>query len=118
MPFVARPEDLRLALFALVAAAGGGIGGRFCAQTMEAASDAVAEAPGPVVRAAGAADPTAARFGAGRVLASVCQACRACPRGQGADDPQGEAAVLMTRLRRRRAGPGGRGGPGPAPSRR
>jgi hypothetical protein len=82
--FVARSDELLLALHALVASAGAkGLGTRSCADMMEHATTAARIAPLPVLKSIGADDPTLARLGAVRVLTSLCADCGACPRGTG-----------------------------------
>lgn len=91
----ARREDLILALLSLFAATGeGGV----CADIIDTAIEAASEESASTLRGVGIAEPTAARFGATRVINSLCSACAACGRGRGE-----EAEALTTDHSRRPA---------------
>lgn len=77
-----RDGDVRLALASLfMAVAEGVIAGATCAEVVDDAARRASTAERAVTRAAGLDDPVARRFGAARVLNTMCGACRECPRG-------------------------------------
>lgn len=78
----AREGDVRLALACLFMAVSEGImGGLSCAEVVDEATRRASTAERAVTTAAGLDDPVARRFGAARVLNTMCGACRECPRG-------------------------------------
>ena len=79
----ARPDELRLALLALVSAAGTRPEARWlCSDVMDEATLAARIAPPFALETVEALDATSARLGAVRVLTSLCFSCGACPRGR------------------------------------
>jgi hypothetical protein len=88
MPLQARPDELRLALVALVAAASDPPDARErCADLMDDAANAARRAPTEVLQTIDA--PATARVGALLVLSELCASCGGCPRG-----------LMSSRLRR------------------
>lgn len=84
----ARPDELRLALIALTAAAGQSPDlPQTCAELFDAAAGMAGAADRATLRAIQGHDHDATRFGATRVLAGLCATCGACARGVMAEAP-------------------------------
>lgn len=83
MPFHATTPELRLALLSLFSTGPLLLRDRsLCARILDRAVDAAANAS-PSAMQVPPTGATSVRFGAGRVLNSMCAACRECPRGDG-----------------------------------
>lgn len=78
----ARSDELKLALLALVSAAGGAADGSSwtCASLMDAATLGARIAPPQTVRDVGQAAGASTRVGAARIISTLCASCGACPR--------------------------------------
>lgn len=81
MPFHASDDELRLALLSVFSAGPLNLTPGDCANAVDAAIAAAFEANREDLRIT-AGQLTSVRFGAARVLNSLCAACRACPRGR------------------------------------
>lgn len=88
MMAAAHSHELKLALLSLVSAAA--VEPSACARTLDEATLAAARIDRDLIDATSEA-VAAARFGAARLLNSLCGACRACARGI-----TGEAPAFMT----------------------
>lgn len=92
---IAGRDDLILALVAIFSVTEVfGPTGR-CAEALDAAIEGACEEDETTLRAVGVAKPTSARFGAARVLNTLCGACGACPRGRG--EPEAGFMVAVPR---------------------
>lgn len=79
----ATPQELRLAVMALAAAAGSTPAGMtVCAEIMEIATSLAANAGEDDLDAAIGPTPIMTRLRTVGMLAAICGACAACPRGQ------------------------------------
>lgn len=77
----ARPDELRLALLAMVSAASDDpLRPQTCSDTMDLASLSAGLAPPEALAVAAATDPTRARLGAVNLLAGLCHNCGGCER--------------------------------------
>lgn len=79
-------DELRLALLSLFAVAAE-VSTDACAGVLDRATIVAAVTPAADLDAAGFPELTHARFGAARVLNSLCAACAACARGDPAREP-------------------------------
>jgi hypothetical protein len=82
-----RPQELTLALLSLFEASTPA-GGRSCAEVLDAATKQAATTPSHVAASAGVTDIVTARFGAARLLNSLCGACAMCARGSTGESPK------------------------------
>jgi hypothetical protein len=88
----ARPDELKLALLALVSAAASEPFERMtCAELMDEATITARVAPPPAVRNVGPTANATTRVEAARLIATLCASCGACPRALTVGFQWGEA---------------------------